>query len=177
MSLGSSSSRHRRSSMKVCVGGAKVGLRTGLPLVPCPKCGDEVVELRVSELSKIPGQIFFKCRLHEKDVPGTCPFYMMAEKYEKFVQNMGGTFDHGQDVDQSKHELLDEVARLQDELGRVQGLVDALENGLVMVNADVQGLKAVLGSVDVKCTMLMKFGQLGLICQLVVALLVVILVK
>ena len=60
MSLGSSSSAQR-------VGPLRLGARTGLPLVPCPKCGEEILELTSGPGSKVPGAIFFKCRLHERD--------------------------------------------------------------------------------------------------------------
>ncbi|WVZ79263.1 hypothetical protein U9M48_026865 [Paspalum notatum var. saurae] len=129
MSLGSSSSSHHRAAQGAVTGltaGCKVGMRTGLPLVPCPKCGDEVMELRASDLSKILGQIFFKCRLHEKDVPGTCPFYLLAEKYEKFLQNYG-VLGHnevevgrkfGLKMEHTAPTLVEQVGRLQTELDR-----------------------------------------------------------
>ncbi|WVZ50666.1 hypothetical protein U9M48_001898 [Paspalum notatum var. saurae] len=135
MSLGSSSSSHCRAAQGPVTGltaGCKVGMHTGMPLVPCPKCGDEVVELRASDLSKIPRQIFFKCRLHEKDMEQTAPT------------------------------LVEQVGRLKTELDRVKEEVEALQSRIAFVTADVQGLKNALGTLDVKCSKLISIGQLGL---------------
>jgi hypothetical protein len=61
----------------------KMGKVTGLPLVPCPKCGSEILELTCGEGSKVPGAIFFKCVLHERDVrpnaqPSLFPFALCS---------------------------------------------------------------------------------------------------
>lgn len=56
----------------------KCGERTGLPLIPCPDCGEEILELVAGSGSKVPGAIFFKCRLHERDVS----FYLNILWYE-----------------------------------------------------------------------------------------------
>lgn len=53
----------------------KFGKCTGLPLVACPTCGEDIMELTCGQGSKVPGAIFFKCRLHERDVsPEIVPF-------------------------------------------------------------------------------------------------------
>jgi hypothetical protein len=36
--------------------------------VPCPTCGEEIIELVAALGSKVLKAIFFKCRLHERDV-------------------------------------------------------------------------------------------------------------
>ncbi|KAJ1254724.1 hypothetical protein BS78_K336500 [Paspalum vaginatum] len=173
MSLGSSSTGYRRSTAKG-VTMVKVGTRTGLPLVPCPKCGSEVLELRASDLSKIPGQIFFKCRRHENWDPGSCPFYMLADKYEKFLRSKTFGADSPMNMEETTPELAEQVGRLQNELDHLQEEVEVLRHGLAAMNGDVQALKNGLGSVDVKCSKMMNISHLGLGCQLVVVLFVVV---
>jgi hypothetical protein len=56
------------SSLAQGIVAPKVEKCTGLPLVACPKCGEEIMELTCGSGSKAPGAMFFKCRLHERDV-------------------------------------------------------------------------------------------------------------
>ncbi|CAD6262410.1 unnamed protein product [Miscanthus lutarioriparius] len=62
----------------------KFGKRMGLPLVPCPKCGEEIMELTCGPGSKVPRAIFFKCRLHER-CAWNLPIVSIADKYEKML--------------------------------------------------------------------------------------------
>jgi ssDNA-binding Zn-finger/Zn-ribbon topoisomerase 1 len=42
----------------------EIGPLTGLPINPCPRCGDRVLELR----SRKDGEVFFKCDGNDQDV-------------------------------------------------------------------------------------------------------------
>lgn len=58
--------------------GLKIGERTKLPLVPCPKCGEEILELTCGPGSKVPGAIFFKCRFHDRDVSSNVELFSLC---------------------------------------------------------------------------------------------------
>ena len=54
------------------------GEKTGLPLLPCPKCGSEVLELVCGPGSKVLGAVFFKCQFHERDVSPQCHLFAIG---------------------------------------------------------------------------------------------------
>lgn len=68
MSQGSSSVWYDRSAQMVPRRLGKNGWRTGLPLVSCPRCGEEVIELQSGTECKNPNKIFFKCCKNEMHV-------------------------------------------------------------------------------------------------------------
>ncbi|KAG2598125.1 hypothetical protein PVAP13_5KG529300 [Panicum virgatum] len=66
----------------------KFGKRTGYPLVICPFCGDEVIELLSGPGAKNPNKVYLKCCQNEQNVTGTCGFYLFADKYRRMLTNI-----------------------------------------------------------------------------------------
>uniref|UniRef100_A0A0E0KC13 Zinc finger GRF-type domain-containing protein n=1 Tax=Oryza punctata TaxID=4537 RepID=A0A0E0KC13_ORYPU len=58
---------------------------SGLPLICCPKYGDDVVECKSW---KNGGRVFFKCKKNEEYDPNRCSFFKWIEDYKKMVIGM-----------------------------------------------------------------------------------------
>ncbi|KAG2634940.1 hypothetical protein PVAP13_2NG317706 [Panicum virgatum] len=54
----------------------------GLPLIPCPDCGDQVVECKSW---KHNGRLFFKNIRYDEHVPGRCGFFRWLEQIRSIV--------------------------------------------------------------------------------------------
>jgi hypothetical protein len=159
----------------------KWGEKSGLPLVPCPKCGEEVLELVAGPGSKVPGAVFFACRFHDRDVsswlsscfiavifklalvkcnvvpnsilqdPSSCPWFLFADKYKGMLIRRG---------------LIEATA--------AETVIQQPEPELAAVgrDSDVPMLGAI-GGLDAKLKKLVTIGQIGVVCTLVIAVFVV----
>ncbi|CAN6277990.1 unnamed protein product [Urochloa humidicola] len=72
-----------RSALPAAPMAVRVGVETGLPLIPCPNCGlDWVIELRVKKEGENNGRVFIKCsRNIEWEVPRRCTYYKWQRLY------------------------------------------------------------------------------------------------
>ncbi|XP_062183611.1 uncharacterized protein LOC133887667 [Phragmites australis] len=98
---------------------------SGLPLVPCPRCGEQVLELKSW---KHGGRIFFKCRKNEIEMPSRCGFFKWLEEYQEFlvesgfsqmdgrqsadIQALGGTVDMKMKGNGRVEERMDKLIKL-----------------------------------------------------------------
>jgi hypothetical protein len=103
-------------------------------------------------------------------VPGTCPWYVFADKYEKLLASMGLIQRAGTAVATSRPEVYVDVCREHRiPIGRQEGLLEANKTEL----APLLTLKNGADGVDEKLQKLIALGQISAVCLVVVAVLVV----
>ena len=190
MSLGSSSSAQRVRPLRL-------GARTGLPLVPCPKCGKEILELTTGPGSKVPGPSSSSVgSMREMQVPTssivpslfnsddtlvvvllyklqdstTCPWYLFADKYEKLLIAKGLVEKRGTtDAGIRQEDSMNEVEQIKIAIGRLEGVVEANKTELTPLLADVVSLKNRSDRVAEKLQKLVDLGKIVAVCLVVAA--------
>lgn len=108
-------------------------------------------------------------------VPGSCPWYLFADKYEKLLIGRGliqkrGTAAGGISAEES----LTEAEQMKIAIGRIEGLVEANKTELTPLLYSVVSLKNGTDSVDAKLQKLVVLGKIGAVCLVLVTVLVVV---
>lgn len=108
-------------------------------------------------------------------MPGTCPWYLFADKYEKMLIEKGFIQKNRTVVAGIRAEkALPTVEQIRIAIEHIEGLVEANKTELAPLLDDVVSLKNGADRVDEKLQNLVVIGKIAAVCLVVVAVFVIV---